>query len=139
MAELADITPGLSATVQHQVDESSTASHKFSGSVDVLATPELVRLMEQAAVTALVDRLPPGATTVGAVINVQHLAPTPEGLGVEVRATLTGVEGRRLTFDIVARDDVEDIGRATHERVVVDEVKFMAGANQKLIAEAPNL
>ena len=139
MAELADIAPGLSATVQHQVDESSTASHKFSGSVDVLATPELVRLMEQAAVTALVDRLLLGATTVGAVINVQHLAPTPVGLGVEVTATLTGVEGRRLTFDIVARDDVEEIGRATHERVVVDEEKFMAGANQKLTDQAPNL
>ena len=138
MAELAEITPGLSATVQHRVDESSTASHKFSGSVDVLATPELVRLMEQAGVTALVDRLPPGATTVGAVINVQHLAPTPVGLGVEVTATLTGVEGRRLTFDIVARDDVEEIGRATHERVVVDEAKFMAGAKQKLTAQAPN-
>jgi len=138
MAELAGTTPGLSATVQHQVDESSTASHKFSGSVDVLATPELVRLMEQAAVTALVDRLPPGVTTVGAVINVQHLAPTPVGLGVEVTATLTGVEGRHLTFDIVARDDVEEIGRATHERVVVDEAKFMAGANQKLTAQAPN-
>jgi predicted thioesterase len=138
MAELADITPGLSATVRHQVDESSTASHKFSGSVDVLATPELVRLMEQAAVTALVDRLPPGATTVGAVINVQHLAPTPVGLGVEVTATLTGVEGHRLTFDIVARDDVEEIGRATHERVVVDEEKFMAGAKQKLTDQAPN-
>jgi len=69
---------------------------------------------------------------------VQHLAPTPVGLGVEVTATLTGVEGRRLTFDIVARDDVEEIGRATHERVVVDEERFMAGANQKLIAQAPN-
>jgi len=137
MAGLPTLLPGLSATVHHRVDHASTAGNLGSGAVDVLATPELVRWMEMAAVAALLDHLPPGVTTVGSAIRVEHLAPTPVGMGVQVSATLTGVDGRRLTFEVVARDEVEDIGRASHERVLVDLQKFMERANRKRQAEAP--
>ena len=132
MADVVGICPGVSGTVEHQVDENSTARHMVSGAVEVLGTPELVRLMEAAAVTALDGRLRPAATTVGVYIAVHHTAPTPVGLTVRATATVTAVQGRRITFDIVARDDIEQIGHATHERVLVDMERFMAGATQKL-------
>ncbi len=96
-----------------------------SGTVPVLATPALVALMEQAAVRALEGRLPPGQTSVGVRIDVRHLAATPLGMRVRARAVLTAAEGRRLTFQIEAWDEVEKIGEATHERALVDLARFM--------------
>jgi fluoroacetyl-CoA thioesterase len=110
MADFPELSPGLSGTIQYQVDDVSTARQLGSGSVDVLATPELVRLMEVASVAAVADHLPPGLTTVGVAINVEHIAPTPMGLGVTVRANLVQVQGRRMKFELVAHDDVEEIG-----------------------------
>lgn len=132
MTEIPELTPGLSATIQHQVKDMSTARQMGSGTVDVLATPELVRLMEVAAVAALADHLPPEYTSVGVSLDIKHIAPTPMGLGVEVRATLTEVQGRRLKFEVVGHDDVEEIGRGTHERVLVEVEGFVARANRKL-------
>jgi predicted thioesterase len=100
--------------------------------VDVLATPEMVRLMEVAAVAALTDELPPDYTSVGTLLDITHLAPTPVGLGVQVSATLVEVQGRRLRFEVVAHDDVEEIGRGTHERVLVEAEDFVDRANRKL-------
>ena len=125
------LVPGLSATIRHRVDQASTAGELGSGSVDVLATPELVRLMEHAAVAALAGRLPPGMTSVGSAIRVEHLAPTPIGLEVEVTATLREVQGRRLAFEVTAHDGVEEVGRGSHERVIVNLEQFMARANRK--------
>lgn len=125
------LVPGLTSTIRQRVDQASTAGELGSGSVDVLATPELVRLMEHAAVAALAGHLPPGVTSVGSAIRVEHLAPTPVGLEVEVTATLSEVHGRRLTFQVSARDSVEEIGRGTHERVIVNLEQFMARANRK--------
>ncbi len=97
----------------------------------MLATPELIRLMEMAAVAALAGHLPPDFTSVGVAVSVKHLAPTPVGLNVEARATLTEVQGRRLTFEVVAYDDVEEVGRGTHERVLVEVEGFTARAARK--------
>jgi len=132
MADLPHLTPGLSAAIRRRVDSASTARQLGSGAVDVLATPELIRLMEMAVVAALADNLPPGFTSVGVAVSVKHLAPTPVGLDVEVRATLAEVQGRRLTFQVVAHDDVEEVGQGTHERVLVEVEAFMARANRKL-------
>jgi fluoroacetyl-CoA thioesterase len=131
MADLAGIAPGLSGTIEHLVGEQSTARSMVSGTVEVLGTPELVRLMEAAAVAALEGHLPAGSTTVGTSIAVQHTAPTPIGLTVRVTATVSEVEGRRVRFEIVAHDDVEQVGHGTHERVLVDKERFMAGAIRK--------
>jgi fluoroacetyl-CoA thioesterase len=132
MTELPELTPGLSSAIQYQVIERSTAREFGSGTVDVLATPEMVRLMEVAAVAALADHLPSEYTSVGVGLDIKHTAPTPVGLGVEVRADLTEVQGRRLRFEVVAHDDVEEIGRGIHERVLVEVEDFVAGARRKL-------
>jgi predicted thioesterase len=99
--------------------------------VPVFSTPALVGLMEQSAVTALIGHLPPGQTSVGARIDVRHLAATPLGMQVRTRAELTAVDGRKLVFKIQAWDAVDLIGEAEHERFVVDEARFIARVQAK--------
>ena len=126
-----ELTPGLIGEVETVVTEADTADRWGSGLVPVFGTPALVGLMEGAAVEALAGHLPPGQTTVGGRIDVQHLAPTPVGMRVRGRAELLEVEGRRLVFRVEAWDEVEQIGKATHERFVVDEERFVAKAKAK--------
>ncbi len=114
------------------VTEDWSASYMGSGPVPVLATPALVALMEQAAVRALEGRLPAGQTSVGVRIDVRHLAATPLGMRVRARAALVAAEGRRLTFQIEAWDEVEKVGEAVHERVVVDVERFMERVRGKM-------
>ena len=126
-----NLTPGLSAELSIFVSEADTASRWGSGLVPVYSTPALVGLMEAAAVKALGDQLEPGQTTVGGHIDVHHLAATPVGMSVRARAVLTAHEGRRLTFQIEAWDEVEKIGEALHERFLIDTEKFVSRAAKK--------
>jgi fluoroacetyl-CoA thioesterase len=114
------------------VERSHLASAFGSGLVDVLATPVLVGFCEECARQLVDPTLSPGRKTVGASISLDHLAATPPGLSVTVRAQLTEVDGRRLTFQIEARDDVEVVGRATHVRYVIDAARFEAHVAQKV-------
>ena len=86
----------------------------------VFATPMMVTIMENAALNAIRDYLEPGESAVGTVVNVRHLAATPVGHQVTATATVTKVDGRRIEFDVSARDEKEEIGRGTHERMVID-------------------
>jgi predicted thioesterase len=126
-----ELTLGLTAELTITVTESDTAAKLGSGLVPVYATPALVALMEAAAVKALDGHLPEGRTTVGGRIDIRHLAATPVGMMVRARAELTAIEGRKLTFQIEAWDDVEKIGEAQHERFVIDTEKFIARAQAK--------
>jgi len=125
------LAPGLTDEIEMIVSEADTADRWGSGLVPVLGTPVLVGLMESAAVRALTGHLPPGQTSVGGRIDVRHLAPTPVGMRVRVRARLVEVDGRRLVFAVEGWDEAEQIGRATHERFVVDERRFVAQAKAK--------
>ena len=111
---------GLSAQSRTTVTNENTAAAMGSGDLPVFATPSMVALMENAAT------LPAGSTTVGAEMNVTHIKPS--GLGAEITATavLAEVEGRRLTFNVGARDAGGMIGEGVHIRYVVDREKFMA-------------
>ena len=86
----------------------------------VLATPVMILLMENAALDAVRRYLEPGESVVGTAVDVRHLAATPVGHEVRVEATVTRVEGRRIEFSVTARDETEEIGRGSHERMVVD-------------------
>lgn len=124
-------TPGLNAETTVSVTEANTAAKLGSGTVPVFGTPALVALMESAAVKALDGHLPEGQTTVGGRMDVRHLAATPIGMTVQARAELTSINGRTLTFQIEAGDEVEKIGEALHERFVIDTEKFAARAQAK--------
>ena len=125
------IKPGLSAEIEITVTQTDTAAHLGSGLVPVYATPALVALMENAAVRALEGHLPDGQTTVGGQIDVRHLAATPVGMKVRARAELIEVEKRKLTFNIQAWDEAEQIGDANHVRFIIDEGEFMKRVEEK--------
>jgi fluoroacetyl-CoA thioesterase len=86
----------------------------------VLATPVMLLLMENAALNAVRPYLEPGESVVGTGVDLRHLAPTPVGHHVTAEAIVTKVDGRRIEFDVSARDEIEQIGLGTHERMVVD-------------------
>lgn len=90
----------------------------------VLATPVMIMMMENAALNAVKPYFDANETAVGTRVDVQHLAATPVGRHVTANAELTGVSGRRLEFRIEAADGTEKIGTGTHERMVIDLVKF---------------
>ena len=126
-----ELVPGLQAELEHMVTEADSAAHWGSGLAPVFSTPALVGLMESTAVAALTGHVAPGQTTVGAHIDVRHLAATPIGMQVRARAELKAVEGRKLVFKIQAWDAVELIGEADHERFVVDEARFTGRVQAK--------
>jgi fluoroacetyl-CoA thioesterase len=86
----------------------------------VFATPMMVKLMEDAALEAVRAYLEPGESAVGTAVEVRHLAATPVGHEITAEAEVTKVEGRRIWFAVSAHDETEEIGRGTHERMVVD-------------------
>jgi len=98
----------------------------------VMATPIMIMMMEQAAMSALVPYLEAGETSVGMMVNVEHLAATPPGHAVRAEAEVTKVEGRRIEFQVAAFDEQEQIGRGIHRRAVVELGKFNQRLKNKL-------
>lgn len=120
----ATLKPGLAAAAEIVVGTRDTAPHVGSGKIKVLATPVMVGLMEEAALNAVEGLLPEGHQTVGTRLEITHTAATPVGMRVIARAVLTGVDGRRLTFRVSARDDQDAIGEGLHERIIVNVARF---------------
>ena len=116
---------GLTFTTTMQVVAETTAEYIGSGDLAVLATPAMCALMENAAMMAVAPHLEAGQTTVGTALNIEHLRATPIGKTVTATAVLTEVEGRKLSFNIAARDEKGIIGEGTHYRFVVDRERFM--------------
>lgn len=116
------LRPGISKVKRLTVDRDRTIS--FMGEEGrVYATPELVRDIEHACRDILFEHADAGEDSVGIEIAVRHTAPTLPGMAVEITATVTAVEGRKISFDVVAKDEIEPIGSATHTRFVVDVAK----------------
>lgn len=123
--------PGLEATVEERVTEEMTAERLGSGDVPVLGTPAVLALVEAAAVAAVSNELEPSETTVGASVELEHLAPTAVGAAVTATAGLVGVDGRRLRFSFEVTDPAGPIARGTHVRVLVDRRRFLQDAVQR--------
>ncbi len=113
------------------VSQEHLASRFGSGHVDVLATPVLVGFCEETCQTMIDPHLPSGQQTVGVSVSLEHTAATPPGMGVTVQATLTAIEGRRLSFDVACADELESIGRCSHTRFIIDSDRFQAGVAAK--------
>ncbi|MGN0033397.1 MAG: thioesterase family protein [Candidatus Limimorpha sp.] len=117
---------GLSYTSTILVDNTNTARTYGSGGLDVFATPAMIGLMENAAMKAVEDQIPEGCSTVGSRIEVTHIKPSKIGAEIKATATLVGIEGRKLTFDVSASDGNGKIGEGLHIRYIVDIEKFMS-------------
>ena len=119
---------GLHGSAKLIVGEDDTAPAHHSGAVDVLATPRLVALCEEATMVAIGDRLPVGQTSVGMRIQVDHLAPTSIGSSVAAEATLERIQGRRLTFTVSVSDHRGLVAAGKVTRVVVETERFLEKA-----------
>lgn len=113
------------------VTKGATAITVRSGSLPVYATPAMAALMEEAACTCAAPFLKGDETTVGISLSIRHTAASPVGMKVYAEARLTAADGKRLTFDLRAWDDVGEIGSGTHERVIVSSEAFLANVQQK--------
>ena len=123
---------GLSGSAELRVGEEHTAPRVGSGKVHVLATPVMINLIEAAALASIEHLLPEGYQSLGTRLDVRHIAATPVGMKVRAPAVVTKIESRTVTFRVEAHDEKELIGDGTHERVVVNVVKFDARLRKKL-------
>jgi fluoroacetyl-CoA thioesterase len=90
----------------------------------VFATPVMVLVMENAALNAIKPFLEAGESAVGISVDVKHLAATPLGHDIRATAEVVGVDGKRIDFKVSARDNKEEIGRGSHQRIVIDLQSF---------------
>jgi fluoroacetyl-CoA thioesterase len=107
-------------------------SAEFQQMPNVFATGFMVGFIEWACITAINPYLDwPQEQTVGTHIDVSHIAATPPGFDVTARVKLITVEGRRLVFEVEARDGIDLISKGRHERFVIDKDKFTAKMAEK--------
>jgi fluoroacetyl-CoA thioesterase len=133
----ASLVPGVTATSKLTVDRDRTID--FMGEkARVYATPMLVRDIELASRELLLKHLDAGEDSVGTRIELDHLAATLLGMPVEVKVTVTEVNGRAITLDFEGKDSIDAICRGRHKRFVVDvkttETRLAAKAQKAGIA-----
>jgi predicted thioesterase len=130
----ANIPIGASASKSIVVARDMTVAHFHSDMPEVYGTPMMIYLMEVAAAEAIAGFLPQGWGSVGALVNVKHLAATPVGFTVTARAEVVSVSERLVNFTVEAHDGVEKIGEGTHTRGIINlerfEARFRAKAEQ---------
>jgi fluoroacetyl-CoA thioesterase len=89
----------------------------------VYATPRMVRDVEQTCRDFLLPHLDAGEDSVGTHVSIDHLAATPMGLQVEVSVEIAEIDRRKVAFSFSVKDSVEEVGRGTHVRFVVETAK----------------
>ncbi|RZT96032.1 putative thioesterase [Ancylomarina subtilis] len=119
---------GLNFTQELTVEDNNTAIAHGSGKLPVFATPAMVAFMENTAVKCIEKGLDKGLDTVGIQIDTKHIKATKVGKKVTCTATLTKVDGKKLTFQIEATDEDGPIGSSLHKRYIIDPIKFMERA-----------
>ena len=127
-----EITVGMKGETGTLAEREDTAKEVGSGDLLVYSTPCMVALMEGAACEAVAEALSDSQTTVGTALNIEHISATPVGLEVRAEAEVTAVEGKVITFRVTAYDEIGEIGRGTHTRVLVNSQKFLEKAYAKL-------
>ncbi|HXF05750.1 MAG TPA: thioesterase family protein [Blastocatellia bacterium] len=125
------IPVGASATKSWVVTKELTIARRDDRLPPVFATPMMIYLMEIASAEAIQSYLPEGWLSVGVLVNVKHLAPTPVGATVTARAEVIAVTDSSVTFAVEAYDGVEKIGEGTHVRVPVELERFLKRVRSK--------
>ena len=127
-----ELKPGMVFEKTITVTEEMTPRFLVGSGIRVIATPELVRLMEQAAQEGVGKLLPPHQTTVGMRVELRHLAASPIGMTVTARCTLREIDRRRLVFSAEVHDELDKVGEGTHERFIVDSAKHQERVQEKM-------
>lgn len=124
MTATSKIPIGASATTSIEVTREMTVAHFHSHMPEVYGTPMMIYLMELAAAQAIQEYLPEGWVSVGALVQIKHLAATPVGFTVTARADVVEVGDRLVTFRVEAHDGVEKIGEGKHVRAPIQIERF---------------
>lgn len=124
MTATANIPIGATATTTIEVTRELTVAHFHSHMPEVYGTPMMIYLMELAAAQAIQEYLPDGWVSVGALVQIKHLAATPVGFTVTARAEVTEVSDRLVTFKVEAHDGIEKIGEGKHVRAPIEMRRF---------------
>ncbi len=124
--------PGMTREDNFEIILENSAIHLGSGSSRVLATPSMIAFMERVSHRLLTCCLPDGFSSVGTHVDVRHLAPTPVGATIHVRAEVLSLDENLISFLVEAWDNLEKIGEGKHERVVIDEARFWRRVEKKL-------
>jgi fluoroacetyl-CoA thioesterase len=122
---------GRSYQSQTRVEEWMTAQKAGNSGVDVLSTPMLLQLVEEAAMQCIAPTLPAGTVTLGTHAEIHHLSPTPVGFIVRVEVEVITVDGRRIEFAFAAFDEREKVAEGTHERYLTELAKFRERIEEK--------
>jgi predicted thioesterase len=126
------IQPGMTREDSFEITLDNSAIHIGSGSSRVLATPWMIAFMERVSHRLLTCCLPEGYSSVGTHLDVRHLAPTPVGAILKVRAEVLSLDGIKVYFAIEAWDNLEKVGEGKHERVIIDEARFLRRVEKKI-------
>ena len=132
MKATARIPVGASATREIIVTREMTVGHFVEEMPDVFGTPIMIYHMEVTSGNAISNYLPEGWISVGTVVNVRHLAATPVGDRVTLKAVVTEIGDNTITFAVEAYDSKEKIGEGTHTRAVVELERFMKRVRAKI-------
>jgi fluoroacetyl-CoA thioesterase len=127
---------GLTGEELHEVDASNRISFVDARMPSVLATPWLIAYLEYAARRAIEECLDENERSVGTLIEVEHLAPAPEGFTVVCRARVIHTEGPEVTFQIDAHDGTEVVARGIHKRRIIDVDRFARRVAKKRESKA---
>jgi len=122
---------GMKSEKTFLVEQNHSADQVGSGGLPVLATPWMIAFIENTAFNLLEQLLPDGYSSVGVLVEVRHLAPTPLGKLVRVNVEITAVEGPKVSFDVQAWDEHEQVGTGQHQRVIIDQQRFLKRVHQK--------
>jgi fluoroacetyl-CoA thioesterase len=118
------LRPGISRTNRVTIDKDRTIG--FMGEEGrVYATPRLVHDIEHTCRDLILEHTDANEDSVGIEVSIRHLAATLPGMTVEITATVSAVEGRKVTFDIAAKDNLEPICAGSHSRFVVEKGKTL--------------
>jgi fluoroacetyl-CoA thioesterase len=116
------LTTGLEYTRRHSVERDDTIG--FMGEdLRVYATPILVGHMEGTCRDFILEHLDDNEDTVGTRVEIDHMAPTMAGMWAEIKVTIAEIQGRLVTFEFEAWDEVEPIAKGRHMRFIVDKDK----------------
>jgi fluoroacetyl-CoA thioesterase len=126
----ASLQPGVSHVKRITVDRDRTIG--FMGDEGrVYATPWMIGDIEYACRDLVLAHADAGEDSVGVEVAIKHLAPTLPGMTVEIMVRVAAVEGRKITFEVVAKDEIDEIGHGTHTRFVVDVAKTIGRLKAK--------
>ena len=126
------IEPGMVAEATQEVTCELTALHVGSGDLKVYATPAMAALVEHTCTSMVTPLLPNGQTSVGTELHIRHLAPTPMGGMVRIRAKVVAAQDNLITFNARIWDEVELVGEVDHQRVIVEVDRFMRRVDTKI-------